>query len=358
MFLLQQILDYGYAAGNNANSGTSLSAPVATLANAYSKLPSGGTTETNIIVVLGTLTDNTYINSSTLTNQQLTNHRNPTYDREATLTGAYGGVNYNGVLPFSGGRFLSRATEFHHLSLNGAGTPAETYFYLQGENMTFGEGVTMSGYATISGFADGGMSANTASFHLIAGFQIPANINQNSNLDGLSAHGAKVVIRSGTFARVVAGSRVEAGSTTAGYVLGKINTYTMSITVDIRNSTTNVAHGFDVNLIVGGQTDGSMYSDVTINIKNGKVGRVVGANVAYGRTSSAAIPSNTVFGDITINISGGTVEEMYGGGLGRFAATGQGLTEVYFYGIININISGGVINSQVYGAGAARSDGL
>jgi len=62
---------------------------------------------------------------------------------------------------------------------------------------------------------------------------------------------------------------------TSGFIVGRYNPWECKMTVDIKTSTTLSTYGYDVNFIVGGQTDGSIFANNEMNIKNGNIGRVL-----------------------------------------------------------------------------------
>ena len=116
-------------------------------------------------------------------------------------------------------------------------------------------------------------SVQAPSFNIYGGVSF-AKQQQSANMN-FPFSSSELVIKSGTFARIVAGNISEGNGNTVGYVIGGSAAWTCKITVDIKNSTKISTHTFDVNFIVGGQTDGSIYGNNQINIKNGSVGRVL-----------------------------------------------------------------------------------
>jgi len=136
----------------------------------------------------------------------------------------------------------------------------------------------------------------------------------------------------------------------------------------------------DISAIIGGTHEGSMYGDVDIIIKSGRVGRVVngtlGANKAYTRH-----PADTYAGRARIvldprepstaekNYTNSpyqekddmvVIQELYGGGLGRFtsASTTEKQSSTYFYGESSVVINGGTIQSALYASGAGGINGI
>ena len=159
MFHLQQTLHMDILHGNNANNGLTPQTPVQTMATAYSKLPGTGTTNSNIIVIMGSCTDTAYLGSTGVIQTSVATPNDPNYSKQATITGIYGGIDYHSQLSFGGtiitgqginAKYLSAPTVFQYINLVGVGGSSPTNFYLQGNKMTFGEGVVMTNYPSVA----------------------------------------------------------------------------------------------------------------------------------------------------------------------------------------------------------------
>lgn len=357
-----------YQNGSNYNDGYTPQTPVQNLQTAYSKLNSSGTRNENIIVMMGNYTDTSlsFYNSQTST----------TYAKKVTITGKYAGVDYNAVWRFGSNgssyyyfRYLTEDTTFMYLTLNGG----NGYMYLicQGHSFTIGEQVTMDNYTNASS-NQGLLGSNAPGFHLFAGWY-------QYNRTRLPNNNSEIIIKSGSYGRIVLGGTPGTssgqGQTTSHDFMGSSmdDSFKVSITVDIQNSTTASKYDYDVNLLVGGSACGNNYSVVTENIKSGSVGRLLGGSIGDSATRPSSggwwgesdwdYPENTFLGTTTINISGGSVNEVYGGCLGRNMnvvgspnATGN-TCDSYFYGTATINITGGTITNNIYGAGAGGVTG-
>ncbi len=358
--------------GNDYNDGYTPQTPVRTLSTAYRKFSTSTTRNENVIVLMGNYSDSNsgggwggwgdqssrYLDSATST----------TYNRNVTITGKYGGQDYNGVLYFEASnnyRYLNGNTTFMYMTFNGEGS--QTYFYLQGYSLTMGEGVVMKNYAT-SNTNQGLIEGNSPAFHMFAGWM-------QYNYSSLPRTDAKILIKSGTYGRILLGG--SSGTSSASSITMRTShnfmgtsltndLYKSEITIDIKNSTTPSNYTYDINLLGGGSTCGNIYGDVTVNIKNGTVGRTLGASIGDSsyRPNNWYWPINTYIGTSTINMTGGSVTEMYGGCLGRnMSAIGGGWQtstigcDSYFYGTVNINISGGTVTKTIYGAGAGGVSG-
>lgn len=365
------VIYVNYNSGNDRNDGFTPETPVRTLSTAYRKLDSNGTRNTNVIVIMGTYSSTSYMNSQTST----------TYAKPVTITGKYDGVNYNGILYFYSGtssyRYLTADTNFQYLTFYGGNN--QMYFYLQGYSLTIGEGVTMQNYAN-SNSNQGLLGGNAPAFHIICGWL-------QYNYTRLPRNNPEILIKSGTYGRIIGGGSPGTssgqGQTTSHDFMGSSmeDSFKVTITIDIKNSTTASNYDYDVNLLTGGSACGNNYSRVTENIKNGSIGRVLGGSIGdsenipleggdwWGGGTPWKYPNNTFLGETTINVTGGTISELYGGCLGRnmgavdqnTGVVDEGYTgytcDSYFYGTVNINITGGEITNNIYGAGAGGVTG-
>ena len=336
--------------GNNANDGLTEQTAVQTMAEAYSRFPSENDVNSNIVVLMGTYNTSDFLYSSSSTTKN-------NFSKNATVTGVYKGKDYGTRLYFYGaspsnntnGRYLFADTKIMYLTLvastsrNGAG---QTYLFCQGNSLTIGKKVYLANYATTSN--TNGLMNNTGApdFHIMGGF---SNYNQ-SDLSNQSNNGT-ITIQSGAFARIILGSRnTQVNSNSHNFTGTKTDPFNMKLIVDIEESTKNSNYTYDINLIVGGQTDGNMYGNSVIEVRNGDIGRLLGGSIGYSRTVPG-YPSNSYIGSSKINVYNGEIDELYGGSLGRLQS------DVYFYGPIDINIYGGTINNNIYGVGAGGVTG-
>lgn len=352
------VIYVNYSGGNDRNNGYTPETAVKSLSTAYGKLDSNANRESNVIVLMGTYSNTSFYDSAT----------SSTYAKNATITGIYGGTDYNANLYFYSGtntyRYLNGDTTFQYLTFYGGRN--SMYFYLQGYSLTMGEGITMNNYATANP-NQGLLGNNAPAFHIICGWL-------RYNYAKLPRNNAKVIIKSGTYGRIIGGG--SPGTTGASNLqqytshnfMGSSmeDSFKLDVTIDIKDSTTQSQYDYDVNLLVGGSACGNNYSVVNIDIKSGTVGRLCGGSIgdSSDRPNNWNYPINTFLGEATINITGGKVTELYGGCLGRnMDAIGGGwgastiVCDSYFYGIATINISGGEIIENIYGAGAGGVTG-
>lgn len=136
----------------------------------------------------------------------------------------------------------------------------------------------------------------------------------------------------------------------------------------------------DINCIVAGLTDGSMYGDYTINVHGGKIGYIVGGNQGNpvpngsktftqpgGKSGNwGQWPNASYLGRTVINVEQDPdlkeimIDNLYAGGLGR-RANGDAATSVvdmYMYGHTEINMKSGTVLGNIYGGGAGGIIGL
>ena len=368
-----------YDNGNNNRDGRSEATAVRTLATAYSKLDANGTRNKNVIVLMSDYNDS---NDDTIF---LNSSNNSSFARKATITGKYKDRDYDPDLCFEGYRlgyrYLNEDTTFMYLNLDGyyysynwrgqinGYTKSQTYFYLQGFSLTIGEDVVMKNYAK-SNTNQGLLGGNAPAFHIFSCWL-------QYNYSNLPRNNPEVLIKSGAYARIMGGgspgtSEGQGQTTSHDFTGTSSNPFNITITIDINNSTKSLsaetvngnAIDYDVNLLGGGSATGNNYSNATINIKKGTIGRVLGASIGDSESIpyNWNYPCNTYLGTATVNITGGTITELYGGCLGRNmgvdSESDEGNTcDSYFYGTATINISGGEVKNNIYGAGAGGVSG-
>jgi len=336
-----------YENGNNNNDGETSQTAVSTITEAYSRFSNNGDVKSNVVVVIGYYSNNDFISANNTTNRN-------NFSKPATLTGKYKGTDYEARMYFGAsdnntGRTLFADTCIQNMTLYGSTSSngrGATYFYVQGHSLTMGNEIYLERYSTTQNTNALVDNSPAPDFHIIGGF---SNYNQN-NLSSDNNNGT-ITIKSGTYARIIAGSRnTQVNNTSHNFTGTKDNPFNMKIVIDIKKSTTASNFNYDVNLLVGGQTDGNVYANVKLEIKNGKIGRILGGSIGYSRTVSN-YPSNSFLGSTRIDVVGGQIDEVFGGSLGRLQS------DVYYYGTIDINISGGTINNTLYGVGAGGVTG-
>ena len=363
------VIYVSYDNGNDRNNGFTPETPVRNISTAYGNLDRNGNRNTNIIVLMDMYESNNTFDSES----------SNTYNKPATITGKYQENDYqsngSGLYLHSGDgswwgsqtvyKYLCADTTFQYVDWYGDGE--ELYLLAQGYSVTIGEGVTMVNYASANR-NQGLLGGNAPAVHLFAGW-LQYNETQ------LPRNNSKIIIKSGTFGRLVGGgtpgTSAGQGQSISHDFMGssKEDSFNVEITVDIENSTKG-SYDYDINLLTGGSAAGNNYSNVIQNIKNGSVGRLIGGSIGDSATRPRNwnYPENTFLGTATVNMTGGSIEELYGGCLGRnmnvvnndgsvsSGATGN-TCDSYFYGTVTIHISGGEITGNIYGAGAGGVTG-
>jgi hypothetical protein len=340
------VIYVNYSSGVDTNDGLTTSTAVKTMKTAYSKLNINGNIYSNIIVIVGDYTNTDYLYATSSTYSTVS----ASYSKPATITGLYKSNNYNAGLYMgtsdtsNGGQDLFADTRFMYMKMYGntssSGT-GTTFLYAQGHSLTMDEGVVMQRYA-VSSTSYGLSNGNAPDFHIIGEY-----LNYNySNLPSTS-NNFTITIKSGTYSRILGGSRNTGVNSTSHNFTGSASNYmNEKIVIDIQNSTTNKStYPSDINSIFSAQTDGNVYENMEMQIKGGVIGRVVGGSLGYNRVVTG-YPSNSYFGSTKMTISGGTIGELFGASLGRSQS------DVYYYGNIEINLTGGTISNNIYTAGA------
>ena len=422
--------------------------PMTTWKGAYSKLSPNASWNDNYIVLIG-------ISSATVTNDKengfsvTANYQgdgNLSHDawkkvmdnsplvRNATITGKWEDNNgaihdYNGKIEITGqstGLPIWGDTRFRDITFLNNSTDISTYYkviFCQYNNLEMGKGIRMEGfrrvmpgYATIDG-------AVTNAFHIFGGFNNDARfypLNTEKNIKDFEAsmphgrEGFKITVKSGFYSCICAGGRQTGNDTSVREQNGVMGTPNMPIkcTIDIdidqewneaNNEERKVINekasynnqirknDYDIGIILAGNHEGAMYADVDINIRSGRVARVVNGTLGNQRNTILSyggkeykVPDNTFMGRANINIDPASSEsnksedvdgrvvitELYGGSTGRGQDVGKTVKNP-FYGYSTITINGGTfkilpddntekskIFSGIYGAGAGGMNGI
>ena len=395
--------DVKYAVGKDNLTddewGYSPEKPMATWQGAYKKLSDKASWDENIIVLMGTssnevtkqgfnITQNYQVEKKLLTGENWenaqTNH--PELFRNATITGKWD-KDYKGQIEISGstiGLPIWGDTRFEHITFNNKDGDSYKIIYCQYNNLEMGDSIKMTNFG-VNNLAYGSITgAVTTPFHIFGGlnndgrFQplnTPELIKAFENSMPHSKEGFSITIKSGYYSIISTGGRQTATEGLNG-VMGTPNqpikcTITMDIDRkwnDANNEERNYnsqerGNDYDAGAILAGSHEGAMYADVDIIVRSGKVARVVngtlGANTqlsfTYGNDNTTYyVPCNTYMGraNTTIdpaksennhdnNINGRVIiTELYGGSMGR-AHHDKSTINNPFYGISNITINGG-----------------
>lgn len=396
------------ASGNDSRDGLTPANAVKTIDKANSKLKTvaqGGTWDNNIIVLIG--------RTSTATTESgcfKSKGTNP-----ATITGKWNGVDYGGSINIVKGgesganpgdslissngfhNYISADTKFENLTFYAASNAADNNFIeLHGHDAWFGKGLKMTHFRNLSKVhGNMGMAETIPELSIIL---TASNLAHPDEAYWTRTKPQILTIESGHYGRIL-GGRYTSGFFNNGGNTSKTTLATpqhpawaiINIDIDPDNdmqgsirysegsnsgkTIDNATYTCDINCIVAGLTDGTIYGDYEINIHGGTVRYVVGANqgnsvingsktftpVGGNRGNWGQWPNASFFGRTIINVEQGDglktidISNLYAGGLGRNAEEGTTVSipvDMYFYGETGINIKSGTIAGSVYGGGA------
>lgn len=400
----------GAGAGNDSNPGT-LEKPVLTIDKANSLLKSaddGGTVENNIIVVMGMLNEGNFFRS---------NGSNP-----ATITGRYNNEDYEGTIyimktssedvvnPITAGSaglhcYVLADTKFENLTFNGANED-NAFIECHGNDVWFGKGLVMTNFRNLSiSHSNFGAGQNVPELSIIL---TATNLSKDDIKTYTNRTKPQIVtFESGHYGRIMGGRFTNKffkdDSNDAHTILGSAaNPVWAIVNIDIDNDNPNKGivirdeapnkgdetdnYTCDINCIIAGLTDGSMYGDYEINVHGGTIGFIVGGNQGNPVPNGNAVftpegstetdynkgwgqwPNATYFGRTVINIEEGDqsklkpvlIQNVYAGGLGRQAngASATSVVDMYFYGRTEVTMKSGTISGSLYAGGAGGVIGL
>lgn len=357
-----------YAPGNDANDGKTPETAVRTLKRAYELLSSenqGGSTASNVIMIMGKYNENAF--ASTL--NQGENPNNFDKNKPAMLIGNMGNLKNGCLMMYGEDIRLGANTHFESITLCGNSNSRnadETMckIFACGHDLTFGYGVNMEGYRQLD--LNRGSIEGTMAPHFSVYGGLLDNDDQN-----IPAIKNTLTFLSGHYGRIIAGGSFNGNMKQTGNINGSAQKPQQThLVIDIANNRSKQQYTYDALMVIGGQVDGSLYANSTIDIYGTTtIGRLVGGSNGYSRQgvfmddlgNKSFGPSDSFYGQSTINMYGGLVNTIYGTGLGRTGSnTNQRLDSCtqYFYGKVNINLMGGTVKSNIYGAGAAVTSGL
>lgn len=361
------------SSGNDNNDGSSAN-PVKTLAKAYSKLPTFNVAtddrdaawDSNIIVVAGSIALDKNVTESA------------TGNRPATITGVWpwtatnttaSKVDNGGKLTLtgvnSGGR-IGADTKFKYVRFSNAGCLS---LYLH--DCTFDVGCLMNGAGelpTSNGALSGRKTANIQLFLLADPYAFTETPDGGWN--AIMKKPVTLTMRSGKFGRILC-TRIT-GTTEAlvkqRYVVGNPeNPLQAIINVDMDKSTSegdwNKGYVDDISFLCAGTTQGTVYADVQMNIKRGKISSLVAGSQgnAIAACETAGVPTSSYVGRATINIMGETDDDVhiyryFGACLGRLTGDGaSGECKAYFYGQSILNLTHGTIERDLFASAGGLS---
>lgn len=397
--------------GASKERGWTPETAVKTINHANSLLRTGGTVDNNIIVVIGTLNSDGDFRSD---------GKNP-----ATITGRYDGKDYAGIIkikqinagagndensvnpinPSTGAKgsncYVQADTKFEYLTFQAnSANDGNNFIELHGNDVTFGKGLSMTNFRNLTknhGNLEAAQNIPELTIVLTATNLNEATIQRYTNREKPQV----VTFESGRYGRIMGGRY-----TNGFFAKPENNSHTIlgsaehpvwaivNVNIDKNNpnvgtinrgeapSTGTVTNSFtcDINCIIAGLTDGSMYGDYEINVRGGKVGYIVGGNQGNpvpngsktftqpgGKSGNwGQWPNATYFGRTVINVKQDVnlkdivIDNLYAGGLGREANGGAAtsIVDMYMYGHTEINMMSGTVTGNVYGGGAGGVIGL
>ena len=394
------------------------------------------TVDDNVIVVMGLAKDG-YFNKDNDKDGTIAN-------KPATVTGKWDGVDYHGCIGQNSEHLSINADhKFEYIGFSKCGT-GHFRLYAHRWNVHMGKGILMGYEAGLAAgkddasnytmdFADpstGTPIGNKASDIAVMGGYLNDATSNNPEKNELVNHGRKegqiIKIESGQWGPVCPGNRQTDKCISYFMMGGPENPAKTTFIIDIDREWNDAHRQYkkgeyatvDVGCLLTGNHEGSMYADVVLDIRSGKMGRVVngikGSQRVYGpndgfmtggnyrhivrNINSDGIPvdgsgvgstagsgtkwlytsapaPDSYIGRGVINISPAKAEnytgagsmndrvsviELYCGSLGRCHNVGYFHPEVAtsFFGQSIVNIEGGTFYNTIYGAGAGGVNGI
>lgn len=385
--------------GYDANDGLTPQTPVKTIDKANSLLD-GRPWDKNIIVVMGELTTGTGD-----ANAFKSRGTNP-----ATLTGKWDGVDYEGIINLVYGNenkanpgdgpgkdglhnYVSADTKFENLIFRAAGSPTNCFFDCHGHDVWFGKGLRMQGFINLSD-NHGNLTEDSQTIPEFSVLLTASNLAHPEEAYWTRTKPQTLTIESGHYGRILGGRFIAnffnggsiAGNTAHSILATAQHPAWAVINIDIDKDNdprsadaTPKNYTCDINCIIGGLTDGSIYGDYEINVRGGNVRYIVGANQGNGVRSGSKTftpagstknanfgqwPNSSFFGRSIINVEQNedskpiVINNLYAGGLGRYADKTDATVDMYVYGETEVNIKSGTIQGNVYGGGAGGVLGM
>lgn len=318
------------------------------------------------------------------------------YANSSSNTEKYAQIRINAGTKYT----LNEDMRFEYVEFHGDNGTNSTDFMLAYYDLEMGEGIIMTNFLSTKdfstyhhGYAQG--VTNTAHILMYGGLtcdkRFGTDPNGALNFDYYLPHpdGYKITIRSGYFSTISPGGTQWSNTTSLNGTMGSPNTpIKCTITIDIDRAW-NTAHqsevlgktangnpDCDVAVVIAGTHEGTMYGDVDINIKSGRIDRVV--NGTFGANNFVSNhPADSYFGRASILVdprepstaektyvadknSMVVIRELYGGGLGRFKSDSDrgNQSSTYFYGQSSVIINGGTFSSAIYASGAGGVNGV
>lgn len=394
----------------------------------------GGSWDNNIIVIMGTLNPNSSEHNKNTYVPFQSRGSNP-----ATLTGKWGNTDYGGriilaqwnpnnktdedtkqgaeenevnpvhssTIKRGSNCYVLHDTKFENLTFEANGRNdneggGNNFIECHGNDVTFGKGLVMTGFQKLSK-AHGNFN-NAEVIPELTVILTATNLSE-TDIETYTKNRTKpqvVTFQSGRYGRLMGGRYTNGffakDTNTSHCILGSAENLiwaVVNIEIDSENPTAGIVYAngkdenqsitwdgkytCDINSVIAGLTDGSMYGDYTINFHGGSVSYIVGGNqgnpVANGTLSFkpdggtngawGQWPNATYFGRTVINVEQKdgckeiNVGNLYTGGLGREANgnSAKSIVDMYYYGHTEVNVKSGTVGN-VYAGGAGGVMGV
>ena len=353
----------------------------------------GGTMESNVIVIKGTLNSSGEFRSKGSNPATISGKWDDTEANTGKII-LVKTINEQKVNPGDGKNnghhnYVSAATKFENLIFEPAATDGNAdnlFIECHGHDVWFGKGIKMGNFRNLD-TSHGNLDTDKQT---IPELSIILTATNHRNPGGLynKVKPQVITIESGHYGRILGGRYTRDFFDGKGYdgndshaIQGSAEQpawAVINIDIDENNQMTSAdgktTYTCDVNCIIAGLTDGSAYGDYEINIKGGNVRYIVGANQGNGVANGTATytpvggisgafgqwPNSSFFGRTVINVdktpgSNGkdiTIDNVYAGGLGRYSGAVNAVVDMYIYGHTEVNVRNGTIIGSLYGGGA------
>lgn len=371
------------------------------------------TVDNNIIYLVGDVSQSNFTNLLNVTPTSPSSEENMMrpvlaagYFKPVTISGLYAGSTTSttgfATINLQAGQnlTLNEDTRFEYVEFyNASSVTNETQFILAYYDLEMGKGITTRNILSTKnfstyhhGYAQG--ITNTAHILFYGGLVNDSRFTSGTKelqFDHYLPHpdGYEITVRSGYFSTISPGGK-QWNSNING-AMGSPNTpVKCTITIDIDRAW-NEAHksgvlldqstagdpDCDIAVVIAGTHEGSMYGDVDIIVKSGRIDRVV--NGTFGANNQiTGYPADSYFGRANTlidprepsadeRVAGITskdqlvvIRELYGGGLGRFKSSSSKTNNsaTNFYGQSTLTINGGTFKSAIYASGAGGCNGI
>lgn len=324
----------------------------------------------------------------------------------ATITGRWDGVDYHGVWGKPTDReayFCVNADHcFQYFTIIRNGQDFDqTEFFGHLHNIHFGKGLVMQGFQPTSNQLGFNVSkAKLPNVEIFGGFNDYSLVRNNwgtsatddsfpaAELINPYAYGytgrdtvtcAKIIVESGYWAAICPGNRQTGNNHDYGVLGGPDHPIKADIVIDIdrqwNDSHSDGKYNYDVGLLMAGCHEGTMYADVRMVAKTGKIQRVINGTMGdcrpfykrlQDRSGIVHVSYDSYFGraELVVGLDENadvTINELYGGGLGRQRKAyegGDNTIACYFYGQSLLTVNGGKVESAIYASGAGGCSGI